>query len=60
MSIFNQAGVLIEEGNAIIQNDQEMKWLYKIQQVNRGLAGSKIIKVASGLPGNNGSLNLIY
>jgi hypothetical protein len=57
-SIFNQAGDLIEEGNAIIQNDEEMKWLYKAQQENPGHVGSKIIAVASDLPGNNGLLSL--
>jgi hypothetical protein len=58
VSIYNQAGELIEEGNAIIQNEVEMKWLYKVQQENPGLAGSKIIAVAKDLPGNNGLLSL--
>ena len=58
VSIFNQAGELIEEGNAVIQNDEEMKWLYKVQQENPGLSGSKIVAVATDLPGNKGSLIL--
>jgi hypothetical protein len=58
VSIFNKAGEIIEEGDAFIQNDEEMKWLYKVQQENPGLAGSKIIAVATDLPGNKGSLNL--
>ncbi len=58
VSIYDQAGKMIEEGNAVIQNDEEMKWLYVIQQENPELAGSKIIAVATDLPGNKGSLNL--
>jgi hypothetical protein len=51
-------GVLIEEGNVIIQIDDEKKWLYKVQQEKTELAGSKITAVATDLPGNNGSLSL--
>jgi hypothetical protein len=58
VSIYNQDGNLIEEGNAVNQKDEEMKWLYKVQQENPGLTGSKIIAVATDLPGNSGSLNL--
>jgi hypothetical protein len=58
VSIYNQAGDLIEEGHATIQKDDEMKWLYKVQQENAELAGSKIIAVATDLPGNTGSLSL--
>jgi hypothetical protein len=58
VSIYNQSGDLIEEGNATVQKDEEMKWLYKVQQENPGLAGSRIIAVATDLPGNNGSLIL--
>jgi hypothetical protein len=58
VSIYNQAGVLIEEGNAIIQKEDEMKWLYIVQQQNPELAGSKIMAVATDLPGNIGSMNI--
>ncbi len=59
VSIYNKSGDLIEEGNAVVQNVEEMKWLYKVQQENHGLAGSKFVAVATDLPGNNGSLSLL-
>jgi hypothetical protein len=46
----------LEEGNAIIQKDDEMKWLYIVQQQNPELLGSKITAVATDLPGNIGSM----
>jgi hypothetical protein len=58
VSIHNKAGILIEEGNAIIQKDDETKWRYIVQQQNAELTGSKITAVATDLPGNTGSMNI--
>ncbi len=60
VSIFNKEGDLIEEANAVVRNNEENYWLYKVQKVNPELAGSKITAVATDLPGNNGSLSLNF
>jgi hypothetical protein len=58
VSIYNKAGNLIEEGNAVIQEDDQIEWLYIVQQENPGHVGSKIVAAATDLPGNNGLLSL--
>ena len=57
VSIFNAAGDLLEQGNAIMQIN-EVDWLYAATQANAAPAGSKITAVATDLPGNNTSLSV--
>jgi len=58
VSVYNQAGVLIEEGKAILQENEEKNWLYIASQENTGYSGSKINAVATDLPGNLASFSL--
>ena len=58
VSIYNQAGVLIEEGNAILQDNEEKNWLYIVQRENTEYTGSKIKAVAADLPGNMTTLSI--
>ena len=58
VSVHNQAGDLIEKGNAVLQENEEMNWLYISQQENSEYNGSKITAVATDLPGNMTSLTL--
>lgn len=51
-------GVLLEEGNAVLNPINRNKWTYKATQVNNELAGSVIIATAYDLPGNSGSLEV--
>jgi hypothetical protein len=56
--VYNQAGVLIEEGNAILQDNEEKNWLYIVKRENTEYTGSKIKAVAADLPGNMASLSI--
>lgn len=53
VSIHDAAGNLVEQGDAVIQQNED--WLYTTKQANGSLAGSKITAVASDLPGNSTS-----
>ncbi|HEY1872514.1 MAG TPA: hypothetical protein VGG71_15725, partial [Chitinophagaceae bacterium] len=50
------AGVLVEEGNAILNPINRNQWIYTAVQNNATLAGSVINATAKDLPGNTGSL----
>jgi hypothetical protein len=58
VSIHDGAGNLVEQGNALTQED-EPGWLYTATQANAALAGSKISAVATDMPGNTGTLETI-
>jgi hypothetical protein len=58
VSIHNQAGGLIEEGDAIMQENEEMEWLYNVHQNNLYYSGSTITAVAIDLPGNSSTLKI--
>jgi hypothetical protein len=57
VSIHDATGTLIEQGNAVTQED-EPDWLYTTTQANATLSGSKISAVATDLPGNTGTLEI--
>lgn len=57
--IYTSAGVLVEEGGAILNPVNRNKWIYKATQNNPVLAGSVIRATASDLPGNEGELEII-
>ena len=57
VSIHNAAGVLVEQGDAVLQVDKP-DWLYTATQANATRAGSKISAIATDLPGNTGSLEI--
>jgi hypothetical protein len=58
VSIYNQAGELVEEGNAIMRENEDVDWLYSVSHENPGYAGSKIIVITNDLPGNSASLSI--
>lgn len=57
VSIHDATGNLIEQGNAVTQED-EPDWLYTATQANAALAGSKIKAIATDLPGNSAELEI--
>jgi hypothetical protein len=58
VSVYNPAGELLERGNAVIQEIEEMQWTYISKQDNPEFSGSKITAVATDLPGNSSSLSI--
>jgi len=59
VSIHSASGVLIEEGNAILDPIKRRLWNYTATQSNVTPAGSVITATAIDLPGNTGSLDII-
>lgn len=57
VSIYNQAGNLVEQGNAVNQ-ENNVYWLYNTGHENIELTGSKISAIATDLPGNSTSLSI--
>jgi len=58
VSIHSAAGVLIEEGNAILDPIKRRLWNYTATQNNATATGSVISATATDLPGNFGSLEI--
>jgi hypothetical protein len=56
VSIHSSAGVLIEEGNAILNPVRRRLWNYTATQNNANPTGSVVSATATDLPGNFGSL----
>jgi hypothetical protein len=56
VSIRTAAGLLVEEGNAILNPVKRDTWIYTATQNNTALAGSMILVTARDLPGNAGVL----
>lgn len=59
VSIFSPAGVLIEEGKAVLNNRKLRRWYYATTQNNPVLPGTKIIAVAKDLPGKETKMEVI-
>jgi hypothetical protein len=57
VEIFNADGSLVEKGNAVI-NANGIDWTYTTSQPNGNLAGTRIIAMATDVPGNEGSMEL--
>lgn len=58
VSIKTAAGVLVEEGNAILNPINRNEWFYKATQANAAISGSVIQVTAKDLPGNKGNLQI--
>lgn len=58
VSIHTAAGVLIEEGDAILNPIDRNKWNYATTQANANIAGCVVKADAFDLPGNKGSLDV--
>jgi hypothetical protein len=56
--IFNAEGVLLEEGNAVLNPVKLEQWIYTATQSNASLAGSMISATAIDVPGNEGVLDV--
>lgn len=59
VSIFSPAGVLIEEGKALLDKRRLKRWYYATTQNNPVLPGTKITAVAKDLPGNEAKMEVI-
>jgi hypothetical protein len=59
VSIHTAAGVLIEEGNAILNPVKLHQWIYTATQNNAAFTGCRVTAVAKDLPDNKGSLEVI-
>lgn len=58
VEIYAANGTLLETGNAG-QDVNGLDWIYTTTQANNLLAGSKIIAIATDVPNNEGTLNVI-
>ena len=58
VSIHSSTGVLLEEGNAILDPIKRSLWNYAATQNNTTPTGSVISATATDLPGNSGSLEI--
>jgi hypothetical protein len=61
VEIYTASGTLLEAGNAV-QNNNGIDWTYTATQVNpaaAGLAGTTIKAIATDVPGNEGTLEVI-
>jgi hypothetical protein len=52
------AGVLVEEGKAVLNPINRNKWIFVAEQDNAALSGSIITATASDLPGNKATLEV--
>lgn len=59
VSIFDNAGALIEEGNATLNPIDRNKWTYTTVLANASLAGCTVSAAAFDIPGNIGTLECI-
>lgn len=60
LRIQTTAGLLVEEGNAILNPVNRNQWIYTATQNNATPAGSVITAYALDLPGNKGSLEITF
>ena len=58
MEIYAADGTLLEAGNAE-QNTNDVDWTYTTKQAINLPAGSKVIAIATDVPGNEGTLEVI-
>ncbi|MDP4265754.1 MAG: hypothetical protein Q8941_24765 [Bacteroidota bacterium] len=58
VSIYNQAGDLVEQGNALARENGDEDWVYIASRENPEPAGAKISVVAMDLPGNQAFLSV--
>jgi hypothetical protein len=59
VSIRDSTGTLIEEGNAVLNPIDRNKWMYSATQTNASPTGCVVSAVASDLPGNKATLEVI-
>ena len=59
LGIYNTEGVLIEEGDAILNPVERSKWIYAATIDNASVKGCTIKAIAFDLPGNKGSLEVM-
>lgn len=59
VSIYNDVGTLLEQGNAVLNPVNRNKWVYTATVPNAALAGAIVRAIALDLPGNAGELEVI-
>jgi hypothetical protein len=59
VSIFNPLGILIEQGEAVADENNFGEWVYYTKQKNVEKKGSQITAEATDLPGNTGLLSIL-
>ncbi|MEP7257298.1 MAG: hypothetical protein ABI687_02900 [Flavitalea sp.] len=59
VSIHTAAGILVEEGNAVLNPINRDRWTYTALQANSSLPGSVISATALDIPGNTGKLDMV-
>ncbi|UPK69708.1 hypothetical protein [Chitinophaga filiformis] len=52
VAIFSQAGVLLEQGDAVIKAKDRRFWIYTVTTANAALPGTRVVATAVDLPGN--------
>ncbi|HET9055029.1 MAG TPA: hypothetical protein VFM90_12690 [Cyclobacteriaceae bacterium] len=58
VSIYTEAGVLVEQGDAVQHPINRSKWIYTATAANTPVAGSRILAMAFDLPENRGELEI--
>jgi hypothetical protein len=59
VGIYSSSGSVIEEGQAVLNPMNLGQWIYTVLQANASLAGTTITAIASDLPGNEGTLEVV-
>jgi hypothetical protein len=52
VAIFSEAGVLLEQGDAVIKPKDRRFWIYTVTTANAALPGTRVVATAVDLPGN--------
>jgi hypothetical protein len=50
--IFSQAGVVLEQGSAILKESDRRTWIYAITAANAGIIGTRVVVTVTDVPGN--------
>ncbi|SDG22673.1 hypothetical protein [Chitinophaga filiformis] len=52
VAIFSQAGAVLEQGDAVINTRDRRFWIYTVTTTNAALTGTRVVAIATDLPGN--------
>ncbi len=58
VTIRNAGGVIVEQGNAVLNPINRNQWIYTATQLHAAIAGSVIAATAKDIPGNTGALEV--
>lgn len=57
VEVYAASGLLLEAANAVVDTNG-IDWTYTVSEVNNVVAGSKIIAIATDVPGNEGAMEV--